>query len=46
VHRDLAVGDAHAAADRDYVPSPVRCHGGTLAAVQAVSKPMPGLHRK
>ena len=27
-----SVGDAHAATDRDYVPSPVRCHGGTLAS--------------
>ena len=25
MHRHLALGDAHAAADRDYVPSPVRC---------------------
>jgi hypothetical protein len=46
VHGHPAVGDEHAAADRDYVPSPVRCHGGTLAALQAASKPMPGLHRK
>src|ERR1035441_1313614 len=39
VQRHLALGNEHAAADRDYVPPPVRCHAGTLAALQPASKP-------